>query len=298
MTATHIASTAKLTERALLVALNISEWRARRHDKEVTAQIAKDHGAERTAGCFTKALVPKSYLAAVAKVRTEARARHHELTLPWCDEGGFRILPVDLHLAYMEEFRAFRSRFQSAVTDFLGAYDEAKAAAREELGSLYRAADYPSSSRLSDAFELEVKLQPLPTGHDWRIDLPETTVERIRMDLEARLEDAHRLAMADLYGRLAAVVSRMATTLAEPAKIFRDSLVGNIRELCELLPSLNIARDEGLLAVSREIELRLARLSPALLRQDPESRQSAAVDAAALLETITERLTSYTGALP
>jgi hypothetical protein len=288
-------TTAKLTERALLVALNISEWRGRRHDKEVTARVAREHGADRNSGTYTKALLPKTYLAAIATVRTEARDAHHLLTLPWCDDG-FRILPVDLHLDYMERFHALRSRFESAVSDFLAAYEEAKLAAKGALGSLYREADYPSASRLRRAFELEVKLQPLPTGHDWRIDLPEAAVERIRLDLEDRLASAQRLAMADLYRRLAAVVSRMATTLAAPDKIFRNSLVGNVRELCDLLPFLNVARDQDLSSLTRDIETRLARLQPWLLRQDPASRQSAAVDAAALLETITARLASYTGA--
>jgi hypothetical protein len=291
---TTTTATERLTERALLVALNISEWRGRRRDQEVTDRIARENGADRKAGCYTKALVPKTYLAKIGTVRNEARACHHELTLPWCDDG-LRILPVDLHLDFMERFRVLRGRFYDAVSEFLAAYDEAKVAARKALGSLYREADYPSSSRLRRAFELEVRLQPLPTGHDWRIDLPEATVDRIRVELEERLAQAQRLAMADLYQRLADVVSRMATTLAEPGKIFRNSLVGNVRELCNLLPSLNLARDEDLAALTREIETRLARLQPSLLRLDPASRQSAAVDAAALLETITARLASYTG---
>jgi hypothetical protein len=288
-------STVRLTERALLVALNIHEWRGRRHDREITDRVAREHGADRTAGCYTKALVPKTFLARIAQVRSEARAVHHQLTLPWCDDG-FRILPVDLHLPYMERFRGLRTRFHEAVSAFLAAYEEAKAAARVSLGTLYREADYPSTSRLADAFAFEVRPQPLPAGHDWRIDLPEATVQGIRQELEARLEDAHRLALADLYRRLAAVVSRMATTLAEPDRIFRDSIVGNIQQLCRLLPSLNIAADPGLEALTRDVEERLAALDPDTLRQDPASRQNAAVNAAALLETITERLASYTGA--
>jgi hypothetical protein len=293
--ATDIADTAvRLPERALLVALNIREWRARRHDREITARVAREHGAERAAGCYTKALVPKTFLARIAQVRVEARAVHHQLTLPWCDEG-FRILPVDLHLGYMERFRDLRARFHDAVSGFLAAYDDAKAAARVSLGSLYREADYPSSSRLEDAFAFEVKPQPLPTGHDWRIDLPEATVASIRQELEARLEDARRLALADLYRRLANVVSRMATTLAEPGRVFRDTLVGNVRQLCDLLPALNIAADPDLDSLARDIDVRLASLDPALLRHDPDCRQAAAVDATALLDTISARLASYTG---
>lgn len=295
MTPTIALTTAKLTERALLVSLNISEWGARRRDQEVTASVAREHGADHDAGCYTKILLPKPFLACIRQVRTQARSAHHELTLPWCD-NGYRILPVDLHLTYMDRLRELRSRFDQAVEDFLTRYgDHAKAAARRKLGSLYREADYPSSHRLRRAFAFEINLQPLPDGHDWRIDLPETTVERIRRDLASRLEKAQRLALEDLYRRLAAVVSHMATTLGEPDKIFRNSLIGNVGELCALLPHLNIGHDHALDSLNREIEARLARLDPEALRSDPASRQTAAVDAAALLQTIEARLASYTG---
>ncbi|HVR09256.1 MAG TPA: hypothetical protein VMW75_14495 [Thermoanaerobaculia bacterium] len=285
--------TASLAERALLAALNIREWTGRRRDRDVTESVAREHGADRTVGCYTKALVPKAFFASIVKVRNEARDTHHLLTLPWCDDG-YRILPADLHLHYMGCFRDFRARFHDAVSGFLAAYDDAKAAARASLGSLYHDRDYPSSDRLRMAFELEVKLQPLPDAGDFRLDLPAPTVERLRLDLAARLEDAQRLAMGDLYRRLAAVVSRMATTLAEPDRRFRNTLVGNVRELCQLLPSLNIARDQDLAVLAREIEQRLAALDPALLRLDPATRQSAALDAAALLADIEHRLASYT----
>jgi hypothetical protein len=291
---TDLLPTAHLTERALLVGLNIREWGARRHDRDATDHVAREHGADPAAGCYTKALVPKKFLAKIASVRTEARSLHHQLTLPWGDDG-YRILPVDLHLEYMDRFRALRARFEQAVTDFLGAYDEAKAAARKTLGTLYREDDYPPSWRLRRAFAFEVRPQPLPTGRDWRIDLPEDTVARIREELTTRLEDAHRLALAELHQRLAGVVSHMATTLALPDKIFRDSLVGNVRRLCDLLPALNLARDPDLDSLTREIEIRLASLNPDVLRTDPTRRQAAAVDAAALLDTITDRLASYTG---
>jgi hypothetical protein len=285
----------RLTERALLVSLNISAWGARRRDREVTDRVAREHGADRDAGRYTKRLVPKSYLAPIDRVRGEARALHYKLTLPWCDDG-FRILPVALHLDYMERCRDLRARFHDSVTAFLAAYADAKAAARATLGSLYREADYPSPADLRDAFAFDVNPQPLPGGDDWRIDLPEATIATIRRDLQARLDDARRLALADLYRRLAAAVSRIATTLAEPGQVFRNSLVGNLRDLCRLLPSLNVAADRDLAALGDDVERRLATLDPALLRQDPATRQAAAVDAAAMLETISARLASYTGA--
>jgi hypothetical protein len=291
--ATTTAPAASLTQRALLSMLTIREWQGRRRDRTITAAIARQHGAERHAGCYTKALVPKRYLRRIGQVRTEARALHHELTLPWCNDGC-RILPVDLHLSFVERFRDLRHRFDAAVEDFLAAYGDAKTAARTALGSLYQEDDYPPVARLRQSFGFKVALEPLPEVRDWRIDLPADAIARIERDLEERHGEAQRAAMADLYHRLAAPVARMAATLADPDKVFRDSLVGNLRELCQLLPHLNLACDPALAALVADIDRRLAHHEPDQLRRNPVTRESAAVDAAALLETIEARLASYT----
>src|SRR6476660_2939846 len=128
--------TPPLTERALLVSLQIHEWGAQRFDRFVSDQVARDHGAEPTAaGRYTKFLIPKEFLAPIRTVRNEARALHRELTLPWLDDG-FRILPVSLHLQYTEKFQRLRTRFETAVTEFIAAYGRAKSSAKTTLGAL------------------------------------------------------------------------------------------------------------------------------------------------------------------
>ena len=41
--------------------------------------------------------------------------------------------------------------------------------------------------------------------------------------------------------------------MADPKKVFRDSLVENARELCELLPKLNMTDDPNLEAIRKEL---------------------------------------------
>jgi hypothetical protein len=285
-----------LAQRALLTVLTIREWQGRRRDRKITADIAREHGAERHAGCYTKALVPKQFLGTIAQVRSEARTLHYDLTLPWCNDGA-RILPVDLHLTFTEKFGCLRRSFEAAVEDFLAAYGDAKTAARATLGSLYREEDYPTAARLRRSFAFELAFEPLPTTRDWRIDLPESTIARIEHEIEERQATAQRAAMADLYRRLAAPVARMAATLGTPDKIFRDSLVGNLREICDLLPHLNLARDPALAALVEDVDKSLAHCRPEQLRGDPLIRENAALQAAELLTTIETGLASYTGQL-
>ncbi|MDP9121886.1 MAG: hypothetical protein M3O15_11070 [Acidobacteriota bacterium] len=287
-------SSSPLTRRALLSILTIREWRAVRRDKEVTAQVARDHGADIGAGRYTKLLLSKSALAAIARVRTEARTFHYQHTLPWCDDGS-RILPSAEHLAYMDRMRALRERFETTVSAFLEDYPRAREAARTALGTLYREADYPDTDALRDAFAFSVRLQPVPDGHDWRVELPNEEIERIREELQLQNETTLRTAMADLYQRLAAVVAKMAHSLSNPSQIFRDTLVGNVRQICSLLPSLNVAADPDLQALGEQVERQLGGLDPTVLRENPAARQEAAGRAAELLQSITDRLSSYTG---
>lgn len=55
-----------LDDRAMLAALHISGWGARKRDPQVAEEVREQHGAADGAGMYTKALVPKGAQAAAA----------------------------------------------------------------------------------------------------------------------------------------------------------------------------------------------------------------------------------------
>jgi hypothetical protein len=46
-----------ITERAMLAAVHISIWTAVKHDRNVSRQVADEHGAPETAGRYNKKLL-------------------------------------------------------------------------------------------------------------------------------------------------------------------------------------------------------------------------------------------------
>ena len=82
-----------LSTRAMLCSLSISMWSARKHDPEVSEEIATRHGAQADAGRYHKVLLPKEALAEILKIVNEARQEHYFMTLPWGDDG-YRVLPA------------------------------------------------------------------------------------------------------------------------------------------------------------------------------------------------------------
>jgi hypothetical protein len=96
---------ASLSSRAMLCALSISMWSARKQDAEASEEIAQRHGAQSDAGRYHKVLLPKKALAEIRKIASEARQLHYFMTLPW-DDNGYRVLPAAAYMEHTEKMRA------------------------------------------------------------------------------------------------------------------------------------------------------------------------------------------------
>lgn len=287
-------STAALASRALIVALKISQWEGRRVDRAVTRQVKQQHGAADDAGNFNKLLIRKEALEPIQKIANETGAEFRRRTLPWMDAGG-RIMAADAFMAHASWMRGQVSKFESAVADFLQKYPAEVQAAHSRLGSMFDHTDYPDVEELRGKFAMEVKVLPVPTASDFRVDMSEAQVARIRSEIEMTVTDATAQAVRDVYERIAEKVGRMVERLNayKPARrkgersegTFKDSLVGNIRDLIDVLPALNITGDPALAAMGDRL-FELARFDAAVLREDAEVRRNVATEAQKILDSI------------
>jgi hypothetical protein len=287
-------SSGALAARALIVALKISQWEGRRVDRAVTRQVKAQHGASDDAGNFNKLLVRKEALEPIQKIANETGAEFRKRTLPWMDAGG-RIMAADAFMAHAAWMRGQEAKFQAAVSDFLRGYPNHVQAASARLGSMFDHTDYPSVDDLRGKFSMEVKVLPVPTAADFRVEMSDAQVARIRSEIETTVTDATAAAVRDVYERIADKVGHMVERLGayKPAKrkgdraegIFRDSLVENIRDLIDVLPALNITGDPALAAMGDRL-FELARFDAAVLREDAEVRRNVATEAQAILDSI------------
>src|SRR6185437_2553376 len=159
-----------LCAKAMLCSLSISAWSARKHDPDASEEIATRHGAQADAGRYHKVLLPKTALAEIQKIVSEARQEHYFLTLPW-DDNGYRVLPAAAYLDHVEKMNRLRARFSAAVEALSTQFAKLVEEARSRLGSLFRFEDYPSSPELTEKFAFETKVMPLPEAGDFRVSL-------------------------------------------------------------------------------------------------------------------------------
>jgi hypothetical protein len=253
-----------LTEKAMLVKFTRTAFSAKKFDKKVTQEVDDAHGSH-DAGRYNKALIAKSALESGQKASNEARTFVYEQTLPWSDEG-YRILTAANYLPFTQSMRAKIASIEKADQEFISRYPEYIEEAKVRLNSLFNPLDYPDTSKIGKYFSVSIQFSPLPTSQDFRVNLSSEDIEAIQRDIELRVKDATQEAVKDLWNRLYENVSHMVEKLSEPEAIFRDTLINNIKDLCELLPRLNLTDDPDLNRMGKEIKDRLTNFSPEELR--------------------------------
>jgi hypothetical protein len=259
-----------------------------------------------------KNILPDAALREVREISGEFRRRNYDLTLPW--EEGYRLLTTTAQEAYESDYKAAHEKFWQAVEAFGEKYeqphqvavdsDEAKAyiAMREDLkrpvrlregqkeitlpslvdqakemhNGTFNAALYPEWKQMRKHFGFAIEYSPVPrAAHFITNGIAKDTISAMREDLESRNQQRVKSAVRDTYTRLMTPVSRIAETLGSKDTIFRDSLIGNVREIVGLIPMLNLTGDAGLTRLASDIETRFANLNPDELRNDVGVRREA-----------------------
>jgi hypothetical protein len=280
-----------LGERAMLVALSVSVWSARKHDARISDKVAAEHGADRSMGRYAKHLLPREVLSAVNAANTALREHHNLNTLAWGDDGT-RILPAANYLGYQAQQQTLEDSFGRAVRDFVSSYQSYVETARSALNGLFNPGDYPPPGRIGQKFAVRRHFMPVAEPDDFRVRLGDAQVAWIRAEIEARNADLVAKANHDLFQRVQDVTTRLVERLSafevDPANgsrvhPFRDSLIENVRALLEIMPRLNITGDARIEQLRQDLAGTVACHEPERLRADPALRATVVNAASGIL---------------
>ena len=281
----------KLNEKALLVNPSIGQWEGRKTDKKITIRVNNEYAASQDAGKWSKYLLAKSALREIQQTVNAARTYHYDHTLPWFDDGS-RILAAISYVEYMAKMAQFKERFQELVRQLMENYATLIGAARGILNGMFDIKDYLPRNKLEKKFHFEVVVSPLPDAADFRVQLANEEIAAIQEQIEQRTIDTGKLIEGDIYKRLSKVVGHMVNKLADPEGQYKDTLIGNLQELVDLIPGLNITGNADIEAVRQKVA-QLASNDPQDLRDNPGARTEVAKDAKAVLDDITAKMSAY-----
>jgi hypothetical protein len=270
-----------LQDSAMLVSLNISQWTARKHDRSVSNEVDKTHGAK-DAGRYNKLLIRKEALEPMEQIAGAARAYLYKVTLAWGDNGE-RLLPAALFMDFAQELSQFRNEFDNRVRAFVAEYPTLVQEARVRLGTLYDPQDYPADIRDKFCFR-PPSITPIPSANDFRVNLSSEYVDQIKAEMTQRERCRQDGTVKQLWVRMREHVGKIADRLGNEKSALFDSLMSNPRELIDILPALNLTNNIELNNAADDLKALLVPIDR--LRQDKRLR----ADTARLAEGLLARM--------
>lgn len=219
--------------------------------------------------------------------------------------SGMGILPALLIPEYREKMRVFKNEVDHLVeSTFLHDPQKWIDWAVNEHNGTFEPKNYPGCVRdeagtvtldidkfrdvMRKKFYVRSEVMPVPNAEGFTQSLSELLgTDAHSVDL--RVADAEKEAQRELLKRLIGPVQKMAEKLTEQPKgkqkdvVFRDTLIGNIAEIVELAPKMNLTGDIVINAFVDEMK-DLTKYTPEDLRDDKGKRNEAAEKAADIMK--------------
>jgi len=278
-----------IREKAMTVQFNSKCYTARKFDKAATQKHNDLQGADIDASRINKLLIPKGIIDGPVKARQHAQHKIHDyLTSKWASRG-VNILKATVYEEYATKMAQAEEDFWKEVELFMARYESfynnLYEKGPERMGGMYDRKDYPHPSEVRKKFTFKVHYAPITHSSDWRIGgLSGDETQKLAAAVAERERELLAGAMREVWGRLHKVVGKVVETLGTADKIFRDTLIGNVIDLCNILPDLNLEDDPDLEDLRKQVERSIGSMDPSILREDPVARKEAAKDAKDLLD--------------
>jgi hypothetical protein len=268
-----------ISSSALLVELNISVWPASKLDREITDKVNTDASAVRGASQTKKNLFAGTSLRKdISDFAARVRLYHNKHTLPWADKGE-RMLPTKLFMEYKQTMNGFEQTFNMMCNNFYIEYPRLVAEAPTNLGTMYKAEDYPDLTDVRLKFGFRRTVKPVPEAGDFRLDIPAYDLDEMRAEFEKQHETKLAEAMREPWERLHKTLVGMSEKLTDiegddSKKRYHDTLISNPIELCGLLTKLNVTNDPKLEEARRQLELTMLGADIERIKEDADSRSA------------------------
>jgi hypothetical protein len=278
-----------LASKAMLVSLVIRKPGGTKKDKEASKETAQQHYASEEAVSVNKRLWSKEAMSLFAKPASAADKAYREMTVPWSKAG--RIFVSKDFDKIDQELKVHERAFWAGVEEFLAHIEQHMREAREAAGTLYDPNDYTETlDNLRAKFGFEVLYLPVPVEGDFRAQLSNVELDRVKTQLTSSLRKSYATAIREPWERLHEVTKIMSERLQAfdegETKVIRQAIVDNVEELVGILPQLNIGDDPDLQKLANEVREKLTGHTKEELRDDNALRRRVKMDSSELARKV------------
>lgn len=166
--------------------------------------------------------------------------------------------------------KIYAEQRESLVNRFMFDYEPARERARGRLRSQFDEDDYPDAAKVRASFAMKVNYLEFGTVpaklKSISADIYRREVAKVQGDIARATEEIRMVLRASLQDLTEHLIERLTPKADGSAKVFRNSLVGNVQEFLDTFNARNITGDAQLEALVNQAREALKGVNPDMLR--------------------------------
>lgn len=238
--------------KSIALSVNTSKIGVRRKVDSRKMQLKDGNGnqPDERSIAVNKELISCESFDAIGKLDGEFRNNLYKLALPNpLFKNGTYLIPLGLIEEIDTMIENYKNNRDTLVNDFIDEYDNSVENAKERLGGLFVASDYPSKEVVARSFNVSSQYIEIGIPEKLGVIAPEI-FQKEKKAFQEKLTlaaDEITAAMRESFQELVNhMIERLQPDEQGNTKIFRDSLVRNFREFMDTFNARNITNDEEL----------------------------------------------------
>jgi hypothetical protein len=272
-------------QNVVMVELNRSRFRNSKKDSRATNAITTVHGVSRRSVSGSKFVISNPLYDQICAVQDRAYAYHRMVTLPW--QTGIAIVDHRALDGYIADMDAMIQRHDDLVQGLVADWADIVEEQAERLGPLFSRSDYPSADEIQTRFTMRYTVSPMvqDAHFDAVAEIVGTEVaQQLAAKLNAQHQEQWQAATRDVWQRLEKALQHAVNRFGNAQRV-TGNILGDLQELADVLPVLNVNNDPELDQRRRELNALLRAYSTESVR-DEGNRNACAAEVSSILSKL------------
>lgn len=282
----------KLADRFMLVELNMQCPTGMIKSPAIVVEAETTHGVSE--GGRVKASIDvfnTEYLKEVRKEQAALRNYLNDITLPWSDGRGPRLIENSAVKGIRAQADTSKIAASAKWKTFMDNIESHKARDKQVLGTLYDESNYPTREELKDKFSIEIVFSTVPDPDTdvragWDSQTKAEYKEQVVRDEKRRSAKAMKVLAERCHGFVERVADRCEKYTGGREGSFSNTLIDNVKDTIEMCKLFNINEDPEIDEWILEMSTSIATVTPKELREDDELRAEVGEAAKSLAKRI------------
>jgi predicted outer membrane protein len=281
-----------LSDKAILISLNISCFTGGKKDKIATQQVVDDNNvikAENNVRVW-KSLMKGKEINKVVSCSQKIRLNFYKISACWGE--NVRIVKIENFQKVKLEIEKNIREFKDAVSESVLAYDRLVEDDKVKLGNLFNPTDYPSKASFASSFSANISVMQIEKADFRNAVLSTEDIEDINKQIEQRIKNNAVELEKELISRVSEKVQHLLSRLSDNGK-FHQSSIDNIVEAIQEARNLNINDNPKIDNLFDKIEESMGTLSAESIRESYSAKSRATLETVDCMKNISEVMKDF-----